>query len=339
MAMLTEDNFVEHFRIRLARDGNRLGSDAEMWVTTEAQARAAYRSVTFPESVAPTWDGVKTPSEVGAERAARMLPPEQSVAACLILLEMLTPMAAEINPEVHADQSIQRLQQLLAPRMNEVVSGYSAYLLHHAAQVAQDHRRQMARDLHDHVANGLVAVQHRLDLVLSMVRAKEDDGLERHVAAALAATQESMSEFRSVMMELRLPEGGFELDLALKALAHSCSGESVDVAVKVSGSEEWAGSEVRRECYLILREALRNALAHSGGNEIQIEVSIAPELLVAVVKDNGCGFDECVAGNQNATGLSAMRERALDIGGQLDIRTSSGGTEVRARVPLRHESG
>jgi signal transduction histidine kinase len=130
------------------------------------------------------------------------------------------------------------------------------------------------------------------------------------------------------------------LEKALIQYIDSAAGEGTvpaDVRLRVSGDETWASPAVIGEAFLILREAIRNALRHAAPRLVLIGVAVAPHELYAWVEDDGRGF---VLGSHAASvpadnGLTSMRERVALLGGRLTIVSVPGrGTLVELLVPL-----
>src|SRR5690606_24195607 len=93
---------------------------------------------------------------------------------------------------------------------------------------------------------------------------------------------------------------------------------------------------VADEAEHIAREAVTNALRHSGGVNITVLLDFDPAALRMNVRDDGRGFDEAsgrVADRPGHFGIAGMRERAGAIGAQLHVSSSPDGTEVRLVVP------
>jgi signal transduction histidine kinase len=93
--------------------------------------------------------------------------------------------------------------------------------------------------------------------------------------------------------------------------------------------------------YLICREALSNAIRHSGANRVDINGRLDGDVLTLNVRDNGRGFDlaERAAADadrsEQGIGLHTMSERAAVLGGVCEIRSQPGqGTTVCIRIPL-----
>ena len=93
-------------------------------------------------------------------------------------------------------------------------------------------------------------------------------------------------------------------------------------------------TDMRREVFLIFKEAVNNAIRHSRGSHIEIELSFDNGALQLAVKDNGIGFDTTIDPRRH--GLSSLRQRAERIGGALHIVSTPGrGTEVNLQAPLK----
>jgi signal transduction histidine kinase len=86
-----------------------------------------------------------------------------------------------------------------------------------------------------------------------------------------------------------------------------------------------------------VREAIRNAYAHTRARRIEAEIGYGEKLLRVRIRDDGVGMNgELLAetGRVSHWGLPGMRERANRIGGQLDVWSELGaGTEIELRLP------
>ena len=90
----------------------------------------------------------------------------------------------------------------------------------------------------------------------------------------------------------------------------------------------------RRNLLLAVKEAVRNAARHSGGDELLLAVSMTDHRLTVVVADNGRGFaPEKMSGGRN--GLRNMQERLLDVGGVCHLAAAPGkGCRITFTLPL-----
>jgi signal transduction histidine kinase len=98
--------------------------------------------------------------------------------------------------------------------------------------------------------------------------------------------------------------------------------------------------EQRRSMYLILKEAINNAMKHSGCHAVNLHVEVGHGLLTAQIRDDGTGLpSEPSVGESSSSrrgrGLVGMHIRAKAMGGCLMITSGSEGTVVRLEFPHR----
>jgi signal transduction histidine kinase len=113
-------------------------------------------------------------------------------------------------------------------------------------------------------------------------------------------------------------------------------GGSAKFLVSVEGQPRELHPIVRDDIYRVAREALRNAFRHAQATQIEGEITYSDRLLRLRIRDNGKGIDPKLlsAGRDGHWGLPGMRERAQQIGAQLDLWSEVGkGTEVELRIP------
>lgn len=93
--------------------------------------------------------------------------------------------------------------------------------------------------------------------------------------------------------------------------------------------------------YRIVREAFNNTYQHGEADLICVDLAYQDGRLTLSISDNGCGFDPQKA--TDGVGLLCMRERAMILGGTLDIISAPGkGTRITLTCPLEmttHRSG
>ena len=91
-------------------------------------------------------------------------------------------------------------------------------------------------------------------------------------------------------------------------------------------------SPTRAEALIrIACEAIINAARHSGARAVTLRLERRGSAARLRITDNGCGFDTAI--QDRGFGLTAMRERAHAVGGELRIHSSLGrGSEVEAAI-------
>lgn len=198
-------------------------------------------------------------------------------------------------------------------------------------------RERIARELHDTLLQSVTGLTLHVRAAANQVPA--DSTLRSRLELALTRANEVIVEARDRVTELRVPSRRQvplpeALSDACKELSDAFPGPACRLIV--SGVERQISPLVVEEAGRIAREALTNALRHSGGRSIAVTLRFDRDALRMSVRDDGSGFD---ANSREVTdrpghyGLSGMRERAARVGAQLQLRSGAGGTEVQLVVP------
>jgi signal transduction histidine kinase len=89
---------------------------------------------------------------------------------------------------------------------------------------------------------------------------------------------------------------------------------------------------LRRNIYLVVKEAVHNIVRHANASEVKIDIQITKDLLIAI-RDNGCGI-RAGEGNRFGNGMKNMQWRMAQINGTFNI-TADGGTCIILKAPLQ----
>ena len=199
-------------------------------------------------------------------------------------------------------------------------------------------RERISRELHDRVAHRMGVVHQSLELYAALREADPERAAER-LDLARQTTRVALDQTRALSAELKslqdeeLAEG---LEAAFGKLAESYVPDDVGMDVSFSGEESAVPGPMGTQMYLAMREAIRNAVRHSGCSRIGVKVEVRDGELHSVVEDDGEGFDIEAAANATPSwgvGLRSMRERAEMLGGSLRVESEPGaGTKVEMRV-------
>ncbi|SHF90054.1 sensor histidine kinase [Streptoalloteichus hindustanus] len=194
-------------------------------------------------------------------------------------------------------------------------------------------RERIARDLHDHVIQRLFATGLGLQ---STMHRTADGEVRRRVREAIEQLDQTVREIRTSIFDLHTPEeetSGLRRQL-LDIVADTTADTSLSPTVRLSGPiDTLVSAELAEHTVAVLREAVSNAVRHSGGSQITVTVDVGNDLVLEVA-DDGVGIDPEAA----RSGLRNLENRANEVGGSLVVQAEpGGGTVLRWRAPLTHE--
>ena len=197
--------------------------------------------------------------------------------------------------------------------------------------------RRIGRELHDRVAHTMAVVYQSLQLY-EVYRKREPEKAAEKLELAKRMSDEAMKETKDLSQALRVSESDkeeLELRAALSELLLDLVPQEMEGKLSVVGDEGVVPAEVREQLFLVLREAVRNTVSHSGASKVIVEVRTDRERIVGVVEDDGRGFDRKPPEQIEVGGLAYMEERASLLGGSCSIESAPGeGTRVETSFPL-----
>ena len=229
------------------------------------------------------------------------------------------------------------VQEIVMDRVSRMVmASYVDYLLTKVKETQFEERRRYSRELHDRLAHRMTVVSQSLELYQAF-RESDAERAEGRLGLAQESARESLDLMREFAKELRLSETSDGLRIALENLMRISVPEGVDYEVRVEGEEKHLPDYVRDQLYMVLREGVRNAVAHSGSDRIEVEVRITPREVRARVRDRGTGL-EPEDHTTEGLGLSSMQERISLLGGTFElVREPRSGARAEVSLPLMRE--
>src|SRR5215208_6682381 len=169
-------------------------------------------------------------------------------------------------------------------------------------------RERISRELHDRVAHSMGVAHQSLQLYEALA---EKDPVRAHgkLHTAKEMTKTALEQTRNLSMELRRPETENGLVPALQDLLEVAVPDDISAELSTSGVDSQLSEHQRGQLYLILREAIRNAVRHSSCRYLTVGLDVTSEEVSGYVEDDGRGFE---GDGETASGLGirSMRERA-----------------------------
>jgi signal transduction histidine kinase len=213
------------------------------------------------------------------------------------------------------------------------------------ATVQEDERRRIARDLHDTVGQTLTALTLGVRAVrdttqLPSAAAERLEGVQRLVEELWNQVRELATRLRPTVLD------DLGLEAAVRQLVADWTAHTgIAIDFQAVGMTDRFPPTVETALYRVIQEALTNAARHAGARRIAVVLGRHAGHAVAVIEDDGIGFDpELVTQTptpgrnsdaRSRLGLVGMRERVALLGGTLEIESAPGqATTIIARVPL-----
>lgn len=228
-------------------------------------------------------------------------------------------------------------QRLLDDLRN--TQGDLAEAQHDAGVLAE--RTRLSREIHDSVAQGLTSIN-------LLLQAAEQDWHSRpsaahgYVGQAALTARDSLDEVRRVVRDLaptELADGDHAaLETALRRTADQITRNTgITVTIHVYGDPQPIGADICTALLRSARGALANVVEHAAANQATVSLTYQAGSVSLDIRDNGIGFDPdtITRNNVRGRGLTGIRSRARDFGGQLAVESTPGdGTAVAVSIPI-----
>jgi len=202
----------------------------------------------------------------------------------------------------------------------------------------EQERARIAQDLHDELGSTLT----RLSLLSDLVKVDKDkpEQVETHASKLSQAADQTVRALEEIVWAVR--PGSDTLQSLVDYMAHFANElfEGNTARCRLDLPHDLPAlplpPDLRHNIFLIVKEALTNALKHSGAGEVQVHAKISGDTLEILVQDDGRGFDPSSLAEGRRNGLGNLRRRAEAIGGELALHSAAGGgTTVKLSVDLR----
>jgi signal transduction histidine kinase len=224
------------------------------------------------------------------------------------------------------NQMIEDIQKNTSELLNEKTKRISAL---YDGQEFERHR--ISRDLHDGLAQQLIAIKMALENLIS----RKELANENKLFEFKNLVNSSIDEVRKISYDLA-PAGilEFSLEVALENLCGQVQNTSeLDIEFSAYGNFSYLDERTKIYLYRIIQEALNNAIKHAEATQIQIQLTETNSNLVLMIEDNGKGFNYDRNNLGLGKGLLNMRERSILLNGTFDVETfPEKGTTIRVKV-------
>jgi PAS domain S-box-containing protein len=287
-----------------------------------------------------------TTAELGGMPAAQLVPEEARPAVLAIMQRV--QQGQSVTTEIinqRRDCTIFPVRVTAAPdpadagRMIVTVEDITAEKQRRSETEAIDaERRRIAHEIHDGVAQSLAGLRFKSALWQHLA---ETAPLGMHAALQelLDVLNDAITDLRRAIFALRpvdLEELGFFPALA-QLVADFGDQNQLVAWLEISEPHDALPAIYELPLFRIIQEGLNNVGQHSRASSVLVSLAVDAAGVALSVRDNGQGFDPSRLSPTDQAGhfgLRQMRERIMDLGGTLDIRSAIGqGTELVITLP------
>lgn len=217
-------------------------------------------------------------------------------------------------------------------RQNEIIRTHNTILEQYLSQVERvtllEERERVSKELHDTMGHTYTAVIMGLE---SLRSTETDAAAQRKLSNLLELTRRSLDEVRGYLHELDSPQEQLSLVQSLRQVAEDFEQNTgVRVGLRVLGEEYPVSRQAQMTFYRCLQESLTNSVRHGNATRIDAMLQFELQQTRLEILDNGIGTGQI----QEGFGLSAMKERAYRLQGQVSVySTPEAGTVVTCSLP------
>jgi two-component sensor histidine kinase len=223
-------------------------------------------------------------------------------------------------------------------RLRQIAGKYDLRLEERVAE-----RTRIARELHDTLLQSFHGSMFRMQAARNLLPLRPEDAAKA-LDGAIARTEQAIADGRNAIQDLRSePATASDIAQLLKTMGQELAtsqqgrGDPAMFRLTVEGERQILSPFLQDEVYRIAREVLTNAFQHACARQIEAEIRYAARAFRLRIRDDGTGIDVQVLKQGKRAGhwgLPGIRERAKEIGAQLDFWSEAGvGTEVQLTVP------
>jgi signal transduction histidine kinase len=193
-------------------------------------------------------------------------------------------------------------------------------------------KQRITRDLHDDVGSNLGSISFAAEQLRQVVANTE---AEADLQDLSLLAREACASLREVVWVI--DESTIHLPALIKKLVERAERVLDEVELSIEISEDFPDCMVslvsRRHLVMFFKEVVHNCARHAQATRVGLVFCIVEQQLQIIVHDNGVGFD--ATESSEGWGLSSMRERAEEMGGEMELISEVGiGTKITLSVPL-----
>jgi signal transduction histidine kinase len=205
------------------------------------------------------------------------------------------------------------------------------------AELIRGERERVARELHDVALGRLSRIGFELSMVTAInqppVSSRSRDLVDERIQSVMEDVDALIGELRNMVFDLLgRRDSDLDIETVLRRLVEDAAAQmGIEVDLSIDGRVGAMPPSIAHHVPAVAREALRNAVLHSGASHVAAALIVGEDAVELSVTDDGVGPP---AGPAHGLGLGSMTARARELHGTLTFGPGvGGGTVLRWRVP------
>ncbi|MGZ8525829.1 MAG: ATP-binding protein [Chitinophagaceae bacterium] len=203
-------------------------------------------------------------------------------------------------------------------------------------------RVRISRDIHDEVGATLSGVALFSEIARTKIQQHEENDAQVYLDHITANSKEMVEKMSDIVWTINPDNDSFERIIAkLRSYAFNlCAGKGIRLHFDVDDQVclYSPSMQVRKNIYMLMKEAINNAVKYSGGNNIFLSLFKKEDLITIEIRDDGKGFDK--KKKHEGNGLNNMQSRAADLDANFSIDSKEGGgTHIRLQFNFHPGGG
>ncbi|THV62985.1 sensor histidine kinase [Chryseobacterium candidae] len=199
-------------------------------------------------------------------------------------------------------------------------------------KMLEQERERISHDMHDDLGAGISALKLQAEFLKQKA---EDDDLQNDIDELLKTSEEMNISMREMLWSLNSGNDtlGSFVDYAILYTGNFLKKTKIVVQSEYEGiiAEKPISTEMRRNLFLCLKEAVNNVYKHSHANILKLSFSQEGNNFSMKISDNGIGISEV---HKQGNGLRNMKRRMSELSGECDIITENPGTSMVFKITV-----
>jgi len=228
-------------------------------------------------------------------------------------------------------RSLQQMEDTIT-QLSSANIGFQEYADTIVERSLDNERKRISRELHDTVGYALTNIRMLMEEAIGSYDGQSDNMFQL-LTTTRDQARETLHETRTTLRKLRqISRVADDSDLRAvsRIVAAFQRATGIHVSIDRANTRSTYTPEIDRIIYRFLQESMTNAFRHGRASRIQIYMFEIDDKLKVYVDDDGIGCPDVKEG----IGLTGMRERLEDIGGDLTLEGTAHGFQVRAIIPI-----